>query len=262
VAFHCFADDVQVYLPLNLNDLTAIKTLQNCLEEVVLWLDSNFLSLNKNKTEIVVFGKPNCLQGWDSAIGPLDTFSRSSTKNLGVILDCSFKFDKQVSAVVKSSFYHLRLLSKIKPYLPKKDLERAVHAFVTSRLDYCNSLYCGLEQRSLRRLQGVQNAAARFLTGKRKRDQITPVLASLHWLPVSFRVQFKILLIVFKCLTNTAPPYLSDMLYSYTPARALRSADQLLLTVPKTRLITRGDRAFSVVGPRLWNGLYARRYFR
>ncbi|XP_025999829.1 nectin-4-like isoform X1 [Astatotilapia calliptera] len=84
--------------------------------------------------------------------------------NLGILLDSSFKFDKQVSAVVKSSFNQLRLISKAKRYIPHNDLEKLIHAFVTYRLDYCNSLYIGLSSSLLVRLQTVQNAAARLLT--------------------------------------------------------------------------------------------------
>ena len=152
--------------------------------------------------------------------------------------------------MVKTSFYHLRILAKTKPYLSTGDLERVIHAFISTRLDYCNALYAGLDQSSLSRLQLVQNAAARLLTGTKKRDHITPVLASLHWLPVCFRVDFKILLLVFKCLNGLAPLYLSELLHQHSPSRALRSADQHLLVCPRTRLKTRGDRAFAAAAPR------------
>ena len=126
---------------------------------------------------------------------------------------------------------------------------------MTTRLDYCNALYVGVSASSIARLQMVQNAAARLLTGTRKYEHITPVLASLHWLPVQFRIHFKILLFVFKSLHGLAPPYLAELLQSHTPSRCLRSADQLLLKVPKTKRKLRGDRAFAVAAPKLWNGL-------
>ncbi len=77
----------------------------------------------------------------------------------------------------------------------------------------------------------------------------------LHWLPVHYRIDFKILLFVFKSLNGLAPPYLSDLLQSYSPTRSLRSADQKLLTVPRAKRKLWGDRAFSVMAPRLWNSL-------
>uniref|UniRef100_A0A3P9JT56 Reverse transcriptase domain-containing protein n=1 Tax=Oryzias latipes TaxID=8090 RepID=A0A3P9JT56_ORYLA len=254
VSYHCYADDIQIYLPLKSGGVQCVENLQRCLEEVKAWMNLNFLSLNESKTEVLRFGKTDLLTGCSSAIGSLDS-NQSFIRNLGVILDCHFKFDKQVSAVVQSSFYHLRLLSKVKPYLPHDTLERVVHAFIFSRLDYCNSLYSGINQSLLHRLQLVQNSAARLLTGTRRRDHITPILRSLHWLPVSFRIDFKILLLVFKCLNGLAPPYLSELLQSHRPRRALRSVDQMLLEVPRTRLVTKGDRAFSVVAPKLWNRL-------
>ncbi len=157
--------------------------------------------------------------------------------------------------MVKSCFFQLRLLAKVKPILSSKIFEKVSHAFITSRLDYCNSLYFGIGQTALSRLQRVQNAAARLLTSTKKRDHITLVLRSLHWLPVRYRVNFKILLLVFKSLNGLAPAYLSDLLTEHQPLLSLRSSNQRLLCIPKLKLKCRGDRAFSVAAPRLWNAL-------
>ena len=118
-----------------------------------------------------------------------------------------------------------------------------LHAFVTTRLDYCNALYMGVSGSSIARLQLVQNAAARLLTRTRKYEHISPILASLHWLPVDFIIHFKTLLFAFKALHGLAPPYLSELLHPYTPSRSLRSADEL--PEPRARLKTRGERAFA-----------------
>ncbi|KAL2082231.1 hypothetical protein ACEWY4_022049 [Coilia grayii] len=136
-----------------------------------------------------------------------------------------------------------------------KDLETVIHAFITSRLDYCNALYFGLPQSQLAHLQLVQNAAARLLTGKRRQEHITPVLSSLHWLPICFRIHFKMLLLVFKSLHGQAPLYISEMLQHYSAPRSLRSADKGLLCVARSRLKNKGDCAFAVAAPRLWNAL-------
>ncbi len=127
-----------------------------------------------------------------------------------------------------------------------------MHAFVSSRLDYCNSLYVGISQSTLSRLQIVQNATARLLTGSQKRDHITPILSSLHWLPVHYRIDFEILLFVFKSL-NGLTSYISDLLQTYSPSRSLRSSDQKLLIVTRSRRNLWGDCAF--IGPRLWKSL-------
>lgn len=101
------------------------------------------------------------------------------------------KFDRQIHSVVKSSFFQLRLLSKVKSFLSFKNFEKVIYAFITSKFDYCNSLYAGISQTALSQLQLVQNAAAELLMGFHKWDHITPVLRSLHWLPVRYRVDFK-----------------------------------------------------------------------
>ncbi len=86
-------------------------------------------------------------------------------------------------------------------------------------------------------------------------DHITPVLASLHWLPIHCRIHFKILLFVFKILSGLAPQYLAELLQVHNPVRALRSSSELLFEVPRSRLKTKGDQAFSVAAPKLWNNL-------
>ncbi len=101
----------------------------------------------------------------------------------------------------------------------------------------------------------LQNAAARLLTGSRKQDHMTPILCTLHWLPVRYRIDYKILLFVCKALNNLAPLYLSDLLTTYNPARSLRSQVGHLLRIPQSCLQHRGDRAFAVAGPKLSNSL-------
>ncbi|XP_070800657.1 uncharacterized protein, partial [Pituophis catenifer annectens] len=130
---------------------------------------------------------------------------------------------------------------------------------VTSRLDYCNALYMGLPLRSTRRLQLVQNAAARVVTGAAWRSHVTPLLRELHWLPVVFRVRFKVLVITFKALHGIGPSYLRDrLLLPTTSHRPVRSHREGLLGVPSARqcrLVTPRGRAFSVGAPTLWNQL-------
>ena len=99
------------------------------------------------------------------------------------------------------------------------------------------------------------NTAARILTRTPKNYHITPVLASLHWLPVKARADFKVLLLTYKALHGLAPTYLSDLVLPYIPTRTLRSQDAGLLIVPRISKQTAGGRAFSYRAPFLWNGL-------
>ena len=184
ISFHCYADDTQIYLPLEPNNHSQLDNLKNCLTDIKSWMTHNFLQLNDSKSEILLFGPPDSISQIQSDLGNLSCLVKPHAKNLGVLFDTEFKLDRQVNSVVKSSFFHLRSIAKIKPFLSLHNLEIVIHALITSWLDYCNSLYIGISQSALSRLQLVQNSAARLLTGTKKRDHITPILASLHWLPV------------------------------------------------------------------------------
>ena len=97
--------------------------------------------------------------------------------------------------------------------------------------------------------------AARVVTNSRRSDHITPILRSLHWLPVKARVDFKIIILTFKILHGSAPDYLCSLIKRQVNSRCLRSSSKVRLTVPKVRTKQYGERAFSVVAPKLWNSL-------
>lgn len=255
IDFHLYADDCQLYLPLDeASDRSILKVL-DCLCEVKTWMMENFLSLNEGKTEVVLFGPSRYTDSSMVDCGELTPYLKDIVVNLGVKIDTDLCFRDHVNGVVASSFYNLRRLAKVKPFLTRHDLEIVLQAFITSCLDYCNSILFGVSHGVLLRLQLVQNAAGRFLEGKRKFDHVMPILAALHWLPVFYRIYFKILLLVCKALNGLTPKYLAEMLHPYVPTRALRSEDLSLLVVPRTQLKMRGDRAFSVAAPKLWNEL-------
>ena len=133
-------------------------------------------------------------------------------------------------------------------------IKTLVQAFVLSQLDYCNSLLYGITKTQLVKLQRIQNSAARMITGTRKYDSITPVLKHLHWLPMNERIEFKVLVMVFKALHGSAPSYIQELIKPYTPRRTLRSASSRTVEVPVTRT-SYGDRSFSKAGAHLWNNL-------
>ena len=130
-----------------------------------------------------------------------------------------------------------------------------IHAFITSKLDYCNSLVYGAPKYLIQRLQHVQNAAARFLASSSRFEYVTPILMHLYWLPVCQRIKFKIILLTHKALQNCAPLYIKDLINLCVPARCLRSSSHSLLQQPRFNLQTYGGRAFSVASLALWNTL-------
>ena len=141
--------------------------------------------------------------------------------------------------------------------LNEESAKTLVHAFVSSRLDYCNSLLYGVSDELLQKLQVIQNAAARVVTGVRKFDHITPVLRELHWLPVRQRNRFKLAMIVYMCLRGLAPPYLADdcvLVSSVASRQHFRSADTRKLVFRRTRTDI-GARDFAVSCAVIWNSL-------
>ncbi len=175
--------------------------------------------------------------------------------SLGVKLDSHATMEAHVNNVIKGAYLQLRNLGKLRRFFDRGSLECVVHAFITSRLDYCNSLLCGLPVSLINRLQRIQNTAARILTGSPRYEHITPVLHALHWLPVEKRVEYKILLLVYKAINDLAPVYLQELIVPHVPTGSLRSMDQHLVNVPFTSSSLVQSRAFSVAGPRLWNSL-------
>ena len=118
-------------------------------------------------------------------------------------------------------------------------------------MDYCNSLLYGINGYLVSQLQRCQNNAARIVSLRRKYDHLTPVLKDLHWLPVEYRINYKILLLAYKAQHGMAPPYLSSLLSPYKPGRSLRSEGKHLLTTPRYRLEGFGNRCFAHAAPSL-----------
>ena len=163
--------------------------------------------------------------------------------------------EAHVRNVCSSAFYHFYHISRIRDVLDIKTAATVVQALVISRLDYCNSLLYGLPSTLINWLQQVQNAAARVVARPGGWEHITLVLFRLHWLPVQYRITFKILLLTYRALHGLAPSYVTALLAPCRLSRALRSGQQHLLRLPQTRLLTFGDRSFAFAAPKLWNSL-------
>ena len=224
------------------------------------WLCDNGLILNGIKSQAIVIRSsslcaPITIKRIDIC-GQLVATS-AVVRDLGFAIDAKLSMAAQVANVCRSAYYHLYRISRIRHTLKIGTTKCLVHALVTSRIDYGNAMLYGISDRLLHCLELVQHSAARVVLRIRRGDRhsMTAALKQLHWLPVKWRVEYNLLVLVFRALHDRTSTYLASLLMPYVPRRAFRSADRVLLTVPRHYLERYGRRSFPRAGPTLWNTL-------
>ena len=258
IKYKLYADDTQFYIPAkSIQD--AERKIESIMKDIKSWMVKKKLKLNEEKTECMLFGRKNSLKKFDHVnrikIGTTTIEIVKKVKDLGVYIDKELKLEDQINHTVRTCNYHLRNIAFIRKYLDKKALKTLVSNHILSRLDYCNALYYALPKTTQRKLQRVQNSAARLITSVRQRERITPALIELHWLPIKARIEFKILTLTYKALNYNEPKYLRNMLKIYEQRANVttRQASEInRLHEPRTNCIY-GERAFSYCAPRMYN---------
>ena len=206
VSVHCYADDLQLYVHYRAEEATtAITQLLACIQAIDRWIGSNRLKMNPDKTQFIWLSSRQQLSAVDmtplhlhdgTVIMPSTTVS-----NLGAVFDCEVTILYHVNSVSRSCFYHLRQLRTMRRALTHDFAKMLAHAFFSSRVDYCNSLLFGVSAHVLRKMHAVLTAAARLVCGLGRFGYITPAMRDdLHWLSVRQRIEYKIALLVYKCL--------------------------------------------------------------
>ena len=268
VSDHFYADDEQIYVsfplvPDHSAQSRAYSMVSNCVSETKGWMSNNLIQFNDPKSDaLVCYSKTSRLKptNFPLVLGDASISPSETVRNLGVTLDTHLSMQKQIGKVCSIAFYQLRKIAKIRKHVSRSDAAQLVSALVISHIDYGNSLLAGLPANRLYPLQKVQNAAARVVTGARRRDPMTRHLKDLHWLPISYRIDFKIAVLTWRCLNGCAPSYLSSLLHRRNlGGRTLRSssAPSALydLSPPSIHIKSYGKRAFSNYAPTLWNSL-------
>jgi len=259
VPHQLYADDTQLYVSFSTDDSTdSLHRLKDCLENVQKWMFLNKLKLNPDKTEFLLIGherqRGKYLDLFHHSLLNIPTQPSKTARNLGVTFDQNFCFKSHISKVCSSCYYHIRDLRRIRKHLNLEQAKTLATALIMSRLDYCNSLLQGLPATDIQKLQRVQNTLARVVMRRPRMTHSAPLRRALHWLPISFRIQFKISFLTFQVLSLKQPTYLSNLLSLAIPSRSLRTNKGRLLSVPRVKTKT-GSRAFSSCAPVLWNEL-------
>ena len=238
INYHIYADDTQLYISFKCNTpLASLIKLNNCISDIRVWMINNKLKINDSKTKFIVFRSPQAKQNL-SGFSVIDSIIQQSSKvrNLGIIFDQFLSFDDYISSVCRSTHFHLRNIGRIRHLLSQNATAQLIHALMSIRLDYCNSILYNLPKNSILRLQIIQNQAARILTKTPRRDHITEVLIDLHWLRIEERIVYKLLILTFKAfIDRTAPLYLCELIEqqkSSTNTRTRLANDAFILKLP------------------------------
>mgnify|MGYP003535998733 FL=1 len=215
-----------------------------------------YLKLNPSKFELIFFNNTRSTITFPSLrLSSIDSFSLDPSpviRSLGFLFESNLSLTHQISSVTKSCFFHLRRIKQLLPFLDDPTLQLLVSSLVLSRIDYCNSLYYGLPESTLYPLTKAFNSAARLVSRTSMFCRISPFLVKLHWLPLKYRIIFKICLLMFKIINTPSPSYLTNLISAPKRANLRSSSNRIYLNPIKH---TFAKRSFSFCGPYLWSRL-------
>ncbi|KAK3572653.1 hypothetical protein QTP86_001631 [Hemibagrus guttatus] len=235
-SYHCYADDTQLIFSFPPSDTTTSARISACLVDISSWMTAHQLKLNPSKTELLIIpGDPSPAQDLAISLSNSMISPSATARNLGVTMDNQLSFSSHVTNVTRSCRFLLYNIRRIRPFLSTQATQVLVQSLVISRLDYCNSLLAGLPLNAIRPLQMIQNAAARLVFNLPKFSHTTPLLRSLHWLPVAARIRYKTLMLAYKAKNGPALSYLKVLVTSRTAPRLLRSTSTARLVPPSLR---------------------------
>ena len=195
IGYHIYAEDTQLYISFKCKDpLESLTKLNMCISDIQVWMIKNKLKINDSKTEFIIFRSPLLKQNLSDlsiSVGDSQVFQSSKVRDLGVVFDQYLTFHDHISGIYRSTHFHLRNIGRIRNLLTFDATAQLIHALITTRLDFCNSIIYNLPNNKIERLQQIQNQAARMLKRIPRRNHITPVLRELHWLKIDDRIILK-----------------------------------------------------------------------
>ncbi|CAG4982095.1 unnamed protein product [Colias eurytheme] len=260
---HLYADDTQIYYPINTIDPKCLELqVNNDLEIVNLWAKRNALLLNLSKTKFMILGtKTQCQkikkQNLKIGLGNIQIARVDSARNLGVLLDEELRYEEHINLLVRNAFYKLKAFYQFREHLTENIRVTLTEALVLSAFNYCDTVYGPrLYGKTERAIQRVQNACARFCFGIPKREHITPYLNKKCILKMKGRRELHLAGLVFKVIKTGKPVYLYEKLSWAKDSHALntRSKADNKLIIPKHK--TKGFRGgFKYSATKIWNDL-------
>ncbi len=252
-SYHCYVDDIQLYLSFHPDDLTIAAPISACLTDIYRWMKHHHLQLKLAKTELlVVSANPSFHHKFAFQLGSSTITPSKTARNLGVMIDDQLTLSDHIAKTARSCRFALFKIKKIRSFLSEHASQLLVQALVLSRLGYCNALLAGLPAKPL---QLIQKMEAIHIFNELKRTHVTLLFINLYWLPIAARIQFKALIFAYRSTSGPAPLYLNSLLQTYMPSRSLRSASEWRITVPSQRGTKSLSQTFSFTVPIWWNDL-------
>ena len=240
ISFHTYADDLQLYLNLTDSPTYAPERLSSCIKSIHQWLTFNSLNLNPTKTEAIFLHLP--LRSSTLPTPPPISLDNTTLpysqhfRNLGFHIDTTLYLDYHLIHMHKSIHYHLHCLRLILFSIPLPIAITIASSYIIPLFDYCNSLLFNIPDYKIIKLQRLQNAVVRcvHLLPRHSHDSIIPLLKQLHWLPVPYRIKYKLSLTIHKAIHHNSPDYLASIIHLQTPITTLqtRSSNTFILTTP------------------------------
>ena len=229
----CYVDDTKLLMSFRLQDQSNVMDKMNKdLLKIRNWCFDNQLLLNPEKTKLIIFGSRQMatkVEDFRLSLLGKELVPVKVVKDLGIILDSKLTYNEHIITTVSACMKRLGQINRVKHAFDQRTLIMIINSLVFSKLFYCSNVWSNTTECNLDKLQAVQNFACRIISGARKFDHITPILKRLQWLPVRDQLNYRQAIMCFKCMTGSAPGYLTEQFIkrSNVSKRSTRNAQAL-----------------------------------
>ena len=254
-----YVDDSKSFLSFSVSTMDrSLTAIEEDLEGVFEWCCNNSLLINPDKTKMLVVGSRKLLQQLETRpklkfIGKT-LIPVTEVKDLGITLDSYLTYNEHIQALSSSCLSKLGQISRVKHIFDESTLAKIIDTLVISKINYCASVWSNTSDMNIKKIQLIQNCAARLITGLSKYDHISSTLESLNWLPMKEHLLYRDTILTFKCINGLAPSYLCDKFEKRNEIHDRDTRNNKKIQIPQYHT-TCGQRTFKYRATKIWNAL-------
>jgi hypothetical protein len=216
VECHMYADDIQLFITATPHNIVSmIQKLENCIVKIQSWLTQNYLSLNDNKTEMIVFGTKTMLSKLPQLslrVGEATIHPADNVRSLGLYLDKSLTMERHVNMICKASYATIWLISRIRRSLTTQSAELLARTLILSRIDYCATTLYGINGHLMTKLDRVINSSMRLVEMIKKRCNVQDALKRHNWLSAKEKIRMRSYIMIFTIYPGLALKHLQCLI--------------------------------------------------